>query len=133
VFGRGCPAGFLPRARFGGTAVSATEIEQAGSPICGGLGYFVDAEAVEDVEWVGTDITQNAACTVGCFIPSCQRGQDVCFGRSEGVLCSFCSRDVEEGDCRDFVLGCHGLEPDDVETGEGGCGIESGGGGGDGD
>lgn len=128
LFDMGCPAGFGPRVRIGGEPFSATVIEDVGIPICGGIGYWIDADAIVDPEWVGTNITQNSHCVAGCFGSYCQGHTDVCLaGWASGGLCtSYCSHDIDENGCRESVLACNGLEPEEVDPEDEGCGLAMG-------
>lgn len=126
LFDMGCPSGFGPRVQLGGEPVHVTEIEDAGIPICGGIGYLIDADAIEDPEWVGTKITQNSHCVAGCFASYCQGHTDACMASfaSGGLCTSYCGDETDEQSCRESVLACNGLEPEDVEPEDEACGLE---------
>lgn len=122
---RGCPLGLLPRAEIGGEPVAATRIDDAGIPICGGLGRWIEAGDVAEAEWVGTEIFQNPQCTIGCFVPECGRPSDVCVaGLASGGLCAADCRDGADAQgCRSLVLKCNGLEPEEVDPDDEACGL----------
>jgi hypothetical protein len=125
----GCPLGYLPRVQYGIPAAS-TDIEAVGSPICGGVGYFVDGDDIEEWEWVGVDIVQNSFCTVGCFAPYCQGHANGCFaGRVSGGLCLFsCGDDTDEESCLEAVMLCNEIDPETVDPEDEACGLEPSGG-----
>jgi hypothetical protein len=128
VLEMGCPPLLAPRARFGGDPMAVTHVEDAGISICGGIGFLVDADAIEDPEWVGTDIFQNSYCTVGCFIPYCQ-GPLCVAERASGGLCDWsCRHDTNEQSCRESVLSCNGVDPGNVDPDDEACGFEPSGG-----
>lgn len=126
LFDMGCPAGFGPRVYSGGEPFSVTEIEAVGIPICGGIGYWIDADDIVDPKLVGTKITQNSHCVAGCFAPYCGGHADVCMaGWASGGLCTFfCGEGTDEQSCRESVLVCNGLEPEDVDPEDQSCGLQ---------
>ena len=116
----GCPGGYVPMARLG-TPVTVTDIEEVGLPICGGRGYFLDGEDVEEPDWVGIDIVQNSHCTVGCFASYFCRGHaNGCFVSDDsGNLCRFsCGVRTDEESCRESTMECSAIDPDAVEAEE---------------
>lgn len=126
LFDMGCPSGFGPAVHSGGEPFSATEIEAVGIPICGGIGYLIDADDIVDPKLVGTKITQNSHCVAGCFAPYCGGHTDVCMaGWASGGLCTFfCGEGIDEQSCRESVLVCNGLEPEDVDPEDQSCGLQ---------
>ena len=124
---KGCPGGYAPRFQSGGEPVVATDVEEVGIPICGGVGRIVEAEAIADPEWVGVEIFQRRSCIVGCFAPPCGEGLDLCIaGWPSGELCNArCSDDIDEASCRSAVLVCNDLEPDEVDPADEACGLEA--------
>ena len=125
----GCPKGLLFRAQWGGDPIFATSIEDAGMPVCGGVGRLVDADDIEDPDWVGSNIFQTPSCIVGCFVPECGRPSDACMaGFASGGLCTnYCSDGIDEQRCRSLVMECNGIDPDEVDPEDEACGLEPGG------
>jgi hypothetical protein len=121
----GCPPGYAPKVQLGAPA-AATDLEAVGISICGGVGYFVDADDVEDAQWVGTTIAHNSYCTVGCFAGICQGSADLCvadFAAGDGLCLAYCG-DTDEESCRASVLSCNGIDPEDVDPDDDACGLE---------
>jgi hypothetical protein len=120
-FERECPVGFGPSMHLG-DPFAFVPFEEVVVPICGDMGVFIDTAALAGMKRVGFDVTQNSVCTFGCF-GGCGPGLSGCFGRGPaGGLCSSCARDIDEQTCHDSVLGCYGIDPDDVDAVADACG-----------
>lgn len=118
----GCPAGTAPRVQIG-DPVTVLPLEDVAISLCDGMGYLIESDAVGAQEWVGHEILQNSVCTVGCVVAYCQPGQDTCLGGPLDRACgAYCGHAIEEQSCREFALGCSGIEPGDAGEGEDACG-----------
>lgn len=98
VFETECPAGFGPVFHHGDTR-DILLVEEVAIPICGDQGFLVDFGVVPGATLVGYEATKNSVCAFGCFA-RCNPGQVGCFDLGSGW---FCSSEVDEESCTDFV------------------------------
>lgn len=106
----GCPAGYVPHIVYDGGSSTVVRLDDPAAAASLGLILF---ESGVGADYVGIEVFQNTACTLGCFAPPCQSGQHGCYGnRADGSLCGhYCTDNLDEMVCTEFMLECGNQDP----------------------